>query len=75
MTFHENNPADLARARAKVAAWRDQHPTGTGEDLVAAIGHRFPHALRVVLRGVLFAVGRHRARQVTGAVDPGPVRP
>jgi hypothetical protein len=26
--FRENNPADVARARAAVAAWRDQNPAG-----------------------------------------------
>jgi hypothetical protein len=27
--FRENNPQDLPRARAEVAAWRAQYPTGT----------------------------------------------
>jgi len=41
MRFREDSPEDLARARAEVAVWRDQHPAGTGEELVAAIGGRF----------------------------------
>jgi hypothetical protein len=34
--------------------------------LIAAIGHQFYRDYCVVLRAVLFAVDRHRARQVTG---------
>jgi hypothetical protein len=64
--FREDNPEDLTRARAEVAAWRARHPAGTGEDLAAAIGHRFHRDYGPVLRAVLFAVDRHNARQVTG---------
>ena len=64
--YREDTPGELARARAAVAAWRDQNPAGTGEDLLAAIGHQFHRDYGVVLRAVLFAVDRHRARQVTG---------
>ncbi len=64
--YRENRPEDLARARAMVAAWRDRNPAGTGEDLLAAIGHQFHRDYGVVLRAVLLAVDRHRARQVTG---------
>lgn len=67
MRFREDSPADLARARTAVAAWRDQNPAGTAEDLVLAIGHQFHRDYEVVLRAVLFAVDRHRARQITGA--------
>jgi hypothetical protein len=63
MRFREDNPAELARARAAVASWRDQNPAGNAEQLIAAIGHRFHRD--VVLRAMLFAVDRHRARQVT----------
>ena len=56
----------MARARAEVAAWRDRNPAGTGEDLLAAIGHQFHRDYGVVLRAMLFAVDRRRARQVTG---------
>lgn len=65
MRYREDNPADLARARAAVAAWRDQNPAGTSEELVAAIGRQFHQDYAVVLRAVLFAVDRHRARQLT----------
>lgn len=67
MRFRDDNPEDLARARAEVAAWRAQHHAGTGEELVAAIGHRFHHDYGPVLRAVLFAVDRHNARRITGA--------
>jgi hypothetical protein len=64
--YREDTPGELARARAAVAAWREGNPAGTGEDLVFAIGHHFHRDYGVVLRAVLFAVDRHRARQVTG---------
>lgn len=72
MRFREDNPADLARARAAVNAWRDQNPTGTGEEVVAAVGHQFHRDYGVVLRAVLFAVDRHRAREVTGTTTGYP---
>jgi hypothetical protein len=71
MRFREDNPAELARARAAVASWRDQNPTGNAEELIAAIGHRFHRDYDVVLRAMLFAVDRHRARQVTGTAFVG----
>lgn len=72
MRFREDNPEDLARARAEVAAWRDRNPAGTAEDLVAVIGHRFHRNYAPVLRAVLFAADRHRAHQVT---SPGRAQP
>jgi hypothetical protein len=65
MRYREDTPELLARARAAVTVWRDQNPAGTVEDLVAAIGHQFHRDYGVVLRALLFAVDRHRARQVT----------
>jgi hypothetical protein len=65
MRFREDNPAELARARAAVASWRDQNPAGITEELIAVIGHHFHRDYDVVLRAVLFAIDRHRARQVT----------
>ena len=73
--FREDSPEDLARARAEVAARRARHPTGTGEELMAAIGRRFHHDYGPVLRAVLFAVDRHNARQVTRAAGLGPQQP
>ena len=71
MRFRKDHPAELATARAAVACWRDQNPAGTAEELIAAIGHRFHRDYDVVLRAVLFAADRHRARQVTGVTAQG----
>jgi len=49
---------ELARARAAVAEWREQHPEGTGEELVAALGGQFHPDHGPVLRGMLFAADR-----------------
>jgi len=64
--FRDDNPADLTQARTAVTAWRDQNPAGTSDELVTAVGHQFHRDYGVVLRAVLFAVDRHRAREVTG---------
>lgn len=74
MRFRDDSPADLARARAAVASWRDQNPAGNADELIATIGHRFHRDYDVVLRAVLFAIDRHQARQVTGVAVPGQVR-
>ena len=73
MRFRDDNPADLARARSAVTAWRDRNPAGTGDELVAAVGRQFHPDYGVVLRAVLFAVDRHRAREVTGITTGLPV--
>jgi len=73
MRFRENNPGDLVRARAAVAAWRDEHPAGTGEELIAALSHQFHPDYGPVLRAVLFAVDRRRAREATGGTIGNPV--
>jgi hypothetical protein len=72
MRFRDD-PAELARARAAVADWREQYPAGNAEELIAAIGQRFHRDYGVVLCAMLFAVDRHRARQVTGVTFPGQV--
>jgi hypothetical protein len=69
--FRDDNPAELARARAAVAAWREQNPAGTGEDLITAVGHQFHRDYGAVLRAVLFAVDKHQARQITGVTPDG----
>ncbi len=56
----------MDRARAAVMAWRDQHPAGTSEDLIAGIGGQFPGNSGQLLRTLLVAVDRHRAREITG---------
>jgi len=64
--FREDKPEDLDRARAAVAAWREQHPEGTADQLVADLGGQFHRDYGVVLRGVLFAVDSHAAKITTG---------
>ena len=67
-------PVVLARAGAlpetggAAAAYFDPNQV---EDLVAAVGHQFHRDYSVVLRAVLFAVDRHRARQITGVTPEG----
>jgi hypothetical protein len=65
MRYREDNPADLAKTRAAVAAWRDQNLAGTSEKLASAVGRQVHRDHAVVLHGVLFAVDRHRARELT----------
>ncbi len=64
--FREDKPEDLNRARAAVAAWREQHPQGTAEQLVADLGSQFHPDYAVVLRAVLFTVDSHQARIAAG---------
>ena len=72
MRFREDSPADLARARIAVTAWRDQNPAGMSDELVAAVGHQFHRDYGVVLRAILFVVDRHRVREVTGSAGRPP---
>jgi len=65
--FREDSPRDLDRARTTVAAWRDQNPAGTAEQLLAELGGQFHPDYGPVLRAVLFLADRHRARDITGA--------
>ncbi len=74
MRFREDSPEDLARARAAVAAWREQNPAGTAGQLVAALGGQFHRDYGPVLCAVLFAVDRHRARITTGIPVAGAAR-
>ena len=64
--FREDKPDDLDKARAAVAAWRDQNPAGTGGQLVAALGSQFHPDYGPVLRAVLFAFDSHAAKITTG---------
>jgi hypothetical protein len=64
--FREDKPEDLDRARAEVTAWREQHPLGTAEQLVADLGIFFHQGYGPVLRGILFAVDSHGAKITTG---------
>jgi hypothetical protein len=71
MRYREETPKAQARARAAVAAWREQNPEGTAEQLVDAIGDQFHPDYGVVLRGMLFATDRRRAATGSSAADGG----
>ncbi len=62
MRYREGNPADLDRARLAVAEWRETHPDGTADQLVADIGAQFHRNYGVVLRGVFFAAQDRASR-------------
>jgi hypothetical protein len=57
----------LERARKVVAAWREANLCGTTGQPIADVGPPFhpESGIGIVFRGVLFAVDRSRARQVT----------
>jgi hypothetical protein len=65
--FREDTPAEQARARAEVAAWREQNPDGTAEEMLAALGSRFHKDYGPVLRSALFRADEQRDRRGTGA--------
>ena len=72
--FREDTPAEQARARAEVAAWRGQNPDGTVDDMLAALGSRFHKDYGPVLRSALFRADEQRDCQGTGTAagtDPG----
>jgi hypothetical protein len=70
MRFSEDTPAVQARARAEVAAWREQHPDGTVEEMLAALGSRFHKDYGPALRSALFRADeqpdRHSTRTAPG---------
>ncbi len=66
MRFREDRPEDLIRARSAMAAWRQQHPQGTAEQLVADLGSQLHRDYGVVLRAVLFVVDSHAAKITAG---------
>jgi len=68
MRYREDKPADLARARAAVAAWRKEHPEGVAEQLIAALGPAFHRDYAPVLRSCLVVVDRHAARTITRVI-------
>jgi hypothetical protein len=52
--FREIKPGDLERAREAIRQWRAQHPEGTAEEMLAALGGEFHPDFAPVLRSVLF---------------------
>jgi hypothetical protein len=66
--FRDDNPSDLYRAQAAVGEWREQHPDGSAEQMLADVGPGFHPDYAPVLRAVLFTADRRRARVITGIV-------
>jgi len=64
--FREDKPQDLERARAAVAAWREEHPHGAVDQLIADLGGQFHPDYGPVLRSVLFTLELHEAKILTG---------
>jgi len=64
--FCDDTPQLLARARATVAAWREQYPQGTYDALIDDLGPGFPRDYEPVLRSVLSALERHGANVLYG---------
>jgi hypothetical protein len=62
MRFREDKAADLERARAAVAEWREQNPAGTQDQLTAALGAQFHPDYGPVLRAVLFTLDQRPPR-------------
>jgi hypothetical protein len=64
--YRDDKPGTRDRARKAVAAWREQHPDGTYEELVADLGPDFPDGYGPILRSMLFVIERHDAKILTG---------
>ncbi len=67
--FRNERPEDLQAARAVVAAWRQQNPAGTTEQLIDAVGAQFRDDWGPVLRAVLYVVDKHAARAICGILS------
>ena len=74
MRYRDDKPETLERARTAVAAWREQHPDGTYEQLVYDLGPDFPDGYGPVLRSVLFSIELHQAKIATGVSIIGDAR-
>jgi hypothetical protein len=74
MRYREDKPEYLLRAREAVAAWREKHPQGTYEQLVADLGPDFPDGYASVLRSVLFVIESRGAKILTGVTVIGGAR-
>ena len=66
MRFREDTEKDQARAREAVGAWRDEHPDGSPDDMLAALGPCFHPDYGPVLRAVLFRADLRDAKVTTG---------
>jgi hypothetical protein len=61
--YRENTPEELARAPRRGRGLAHRNPAGTGEKLLAAIGHQFHRDFGVVLRAVLLFAVDYEANQ------------
>ncbi len=66
MRFRENSEKEQARARGAVRAWRDAHPDGSPEEMLADLGPSFHKDYGPVLRAMLFRADLHDAHVTTG---------
>ncbi|MGH3191689.1 MAG: hypothetical protein ACRDPY_34575 [Streptosporangiaceae bacterium] len=71
MRFSEDTPAEQARARTEVAAWREQDPGGTAEEMVAALLPGFHKDYGPFLRSVLFRMDDERRPRDAGTTATG----
>jgi len=69
--FRENTEEYQARGRDAVAAWRAEHPAGTAEQMLAAVGPAFHRDYAPVLRSFLQVIDKHAGRVVTGQAGAG----
>jgi hypothetical protein len=68
MRFRDDTPAFQNRAREAVAQWRADHPQGTPDQMVHAVGPAFPAGCAPALRNFLITVDKHHARDITGVI-------
>jgi hypothetical protein len=66
MRFDEDTPKEQARAREAVQEWRQQHPEGTADELVAELLPAFHKDYGPVLRAELYRADLHGAHIATG---------
>ncbi len=66
MRFREDTQGDRTRARDTVRAWRVEHPDGSPDDMLAALGPGFHKDYEPVLRAILFRADLRDAKVTTG---------
>jgi hypothetical protein len=66
MRFREDTEADRVRARSAVKAWRDEHPDGTPEEMLADLGPGFHKDYGPMLRAIMFRADLDDAKVTTG---------
>jgi hypothetical protein len=76
MSFREDTPVVQRRAREQVAAWRQQHPEDTPEEMLTVLADGFPRGYAVFLRSALYLVDNPRGPEaaVSALRSDGAVR-